>query len=225
MTESLLSGIATSLALAVFALLLGFIISLVLVYLLNTKQTFFVLPVQGFITFVRGVPLIVQIFLFYYGSSEFGWIKNSFLWDFLQHPFFCATLALALNSSAYTAVLLESNIQAIPVGEKEAGRLLNLSYYAQMRYIILPRAFNNFWPVYSNEIIMILKSTSLVSTITLMDLMGVTRQIIAETYQPFQALMIAGVLYLLLASLLVGFPKLLMHMYRKNLKRLAVCKL
>jgi arginine transport system permease protein len=202
---ALFQGVGVSMSLALLALIFGFMISIGLVYLLNTKRTLFVWPVRGFITFMRGVPLIVQIFLIYYGSAQFEWIKECFLWTFLQHPFFCATLALALNSSAYTAILLESNIEAISMGELEAASVLNLSFYNKMRRIVLPQALSNFWSVYSNEVIMTLKSTSLVSTITLMDLLGVTRQMIAATYQSFEIFMIAGILYLLMAWILTAF--------------------
>lgn len=203
MYESLAQGVGISLALSLLALAIGFLFAIGMLGCLYTQNPYCVLPVRGLITCVRGVPLIVQIFLLYYGCAEIAWLKSSFFWPLFKHPFFCATVALGLNSSAYTAVLLESNMKTIPQGELEIARVMDLSLYAQLRYILFPRVFTHFWPVYSNEIIMTLKNTSLVSTITLMDLMGATRQIMAITYQPFHALTIACLLYILMSVILV----------------------
>lgn len=201
----LLSAALISLSLAVLALGFGLVISIVLAILLETQKLIFTLPIRSFICFIRGTPLMVQLFLIYYGCAQFSFLQNSLLWPLLQEPFFCAILTLTLNSAAYTTVLLQSSIQAIPVGEKEAADILGLSFLTSMRHLVLPRALQTFWPAYSNEIIMTLKSTSLVSTITLMDLMGTTRQIIAQTYNPFEALILAGCIYLLINFFLSTF--------------------
>jgi len=212
--KPLISGTALTFSLTILALIMGFCLAIILTYALYT-QTMFKALAKGFIFFTRSVPLLVQIFLLYYGSAQFEWLRNSVLWEILQYPFSCALIALALNSSAYTAVLLQQNINCIPKGEIEACILLNMSLYTRMRKILLPRVLSTFWPVYSNEAMMVLKSTSLVSTITLMDLMGVTRQIIAKTFQ-WDVLIITGILYFLMSALLVGFFNQLCHNVRND---------
>ncbi len=212
MIKELYEGAVLSLGLAILALSIGFCLSVTFSYLLATKRKIFSMPINIFISFSRGVPLLVQIFLLYYGAAEFEWIRNSLFWPVLKEPFCCATIALALNSSAYTTVLLDKAIHSIPLGEVEVCKTLNLTFYQTMRYILLPRALSNIWPAYSNETIMVLKSTSLASTITLMDLMGATRQIISTHYKTFEVLMIAAVIYLMMAWLLVT----ILHLIRKT---------
>ncbi len=219
MFESLLSGATLSLGLTCLSLVIGLFLALIMTYVLNSNYNSLKFLTQGFIFFTRGVPLLVQFFLLYYGSAQFEWVRNSLLWEILQHPFACALIALALNSSAYTTVLLQSSICNIPKGEIEACIALHMPLYTRLRQVILPRAFSTFWPAYSNEAIMVLKSTSLASTITLMDLMGATRQIIAKTYEPAEALIMAGCLYLLMSGLLMGiFHTLRYYFNNKNNK-------
>lgn len=222
--KELFDGTMLSLGLAVLALSIGFCIAIIFTYILTAhekshetthKMTHKKIPsmlINGFISFSRGVPLLLQIFLLYYGVAEFEYIKNSIFWPILKEPFWCATIVLALNSSAYTTVILSQAINAIPVGELEVCRIMNLSFFQTMRHISFPRALANIWPAYSNEAIMVLKSTSLCSTITLIDLMGATRQIIATHYRTFEMLLIAAFIYLILAwglvKLLDGIKKL-----------------
>lgn len=203
MIKELFEGAMLSLGLAILALSIGFCLSIAFSYLLASKRKMVSIPINCFITFSRSVPLLAQIFLLYYGSAEFDWIKNSILWPILREPFCCASIALAFNSSAYTTVILTKAIQSIPAGEVEACKILNLSFYQTMRYVLFPRAISNIWPAYSNETIMVLKSTSLASTITLMDLMGATRQIISTNYQTFEVLLTAGAIYLVMAWFLI----------------------
>lgn len=209
MLEQLVNGAVLTLQLTILGLMIGFTLAIIFVYLLTTKKSLFTIPIQSYISFSRGVPLLVQFFILYYGCAEFECIQNSILWPILQHPFWCATLVLALNSSAYTTVLLYNAVRAIPTGEIEACKLLHLPYYQTMRRIILPRALANIWPAYSNEVIMVLKSTSLASMITLTDLMGSARQIISTTYQTFDVLILTSIIYILLACILIGVIALL----------------
>lgn len=203
MFEELFDGAMLTFGLAILALSIGFCIALVFTYLLVSQKKIYSLPIHAFISFSRGVPLLVQIFLLYYGAAEFEWIQKSLFWSVLQHPFCCATIVLALNSSAYTTILLSNAVNSIPKGEIEVCQSLNFSFYQIMRHIIFPRVLSNVWPVYSNEGIMVLKSTSLVSTITLMDLMGAARQLISISYQTLEVLILASVIYLILAGILI----------------------
>ena len=122
----------------------------------------------------------------------------SFLWPFLREPFACAVLALSLNSACYTTVILQAAMRTIPQNEVSACTALGMSKWLTYRRIIFPRAIRFVLPAYGNEVIMLLKSTSLASAITLLDLMGVTQQLLAQTYQPVELYLLVGSVYLFL---------------------------
>jgi arginine transport system permease protein len=148
--------------------------------------------------FVRGTPLLVQIFLIYYGSGQFEWIRHSPLWFVLREPMACAMIAFSINSACYTTVILQGAINSVPKTEVAACEALGMPKWLAFRRIIFPRAFRFALPAYSNEVVMILKGSSLASTITLLDLMGVTQQLIAQHYATVEFYLTAGAIYLLL---------------------------
>lgn len=165
--------------------------------------------IDSFIFLIRGTPLLVQLFIIYYGTGQFAWLRESPLWLYFKHPFACAVLAFGLNTAAYTTELFRGAIQAIPYGEIEACQALGMSKSLMLRRILLPRALQLALPAYSNEIIMIIKCTTLASTITLLDLTGMVRLINAETYATLEFFMVAGIIYLLLNAVIMGvFKKL-----------------
>ena len=202
--QELFSGTLLTLELMLFSLLIGLSLALLFTVLVEMERPILKPFINGFIFIMRGTPLLVQIFIIYYGSGQFTWLRETFLWDVLKHPFGCAVTALALNTSAYTTVLLRGAIRSIPQGEIEACYALGLSRWQMLHRIIIPRAFRIALPAYSNEVIMILKSTSLASTVTLMDLTGVTQYLIAVTYDTIPLFLMAGGIYLLLNGLLIG---------------------
>lgn len=157
----------------------------------------------AFIFFFRGTPLLVQIFLVYYGLSQFEAIRESFAWPVLSQAYWCAIIAFTLNTAAYTAEILRGAIQAVPVGEVEAAKAVGMGRALRLRRIILPRAFRIALPAYSNEVILMLKGSALASTITLLDLTGMARTIIARTYMPIELFIAAGVFYLVIAAVLL----------------------
>lgn len=160
----------------------------------------------AFIFFFRGTPLLVQIFLVYYGLSQFEFIRDGFAWPILREAYWCAIIAFTLNTAAYTAEILRGAIQAVPVGEVEAAKAIGMGRWMRLRRVILPRAFRIALPAYSNEVILMLKGSALASTITLLDLTGVARTIIARTYMPIEIFIAAGVFYLIIAAVILqGF--------------------
>lgn len=205
----LLQGVFVTVLLMACSLFCGLILALLMTLALLCKNAFLKLPIHIFLFFFRGTPLLVQIFLIYYGSAQFDWLKASPLWVILQNPFSCAVLALALNTAAYTTVLLKGALDSVPATEIAACEAVGMSRGLMLRRIIFPRAFRIALPAYSNEVIMVLKGTSLASTITILDLMGVTNQIIAQTYATIPYLLLAGAIYLFLNALFVGIFKLL----------------
>jgi putative lysine/arginine/ornithine/histidine/octopine transport system permease protein len=155
------------------------------------------------------VPLLVQLFLVYYGLAQFDAVRESFMWPYLRDPFWCATATMTLHTAAYIAEILRGAIQAIPPGEIEAARALGMSKPKTLFYIILPRASRIGLPAYSNEVILMLKASALASTVTLLELTGMARTIIARTYLPVEIFFAAGLFYLLMAYILVRGFKLL----------------
>lgn len=202
-------GTLTTIALMLAALAFGSVLALLMTLASISKQNVLRLPVNAFVFFIRGTPLLVQIFLLYYGAAQFEWLKASPLWWVLREPFACAVIALGFNTAAYTTMLLRGAIASVPQNEVAACEALGMSRVLMLRRIILPQAFRMAIPAYSNEVIMVLKGTSLASTITILDLMGVANQLAAQTYETFEFLAIAGMIYLLLNVILVGLFKLL----------------
>lgn len=203
----MLSGAIVTIELMVLALACGLTLAITFTLLSLTKQKILLWPINAFIYFIRGTPLLVQIFLIYYGSGQFDLIRDGFLWVIFKQPFACAVIALALNTSAYTTVLLRGAIASVPSGEIQAAKALGMSYLLTLRRIIFPRAIRFVLPAYSNEVVMVLKGTSLASTITLLEIMGVTRQIIAQNYQTIEFFLLAGLMYLVLNGLVISVFK------------------
>lgn len=196
----LLSGVVLTVELVVISGLLGLFFGLILALLrLSTNKWVQVLPFL-YIFFFRGTPLLVQIFLIYYGLSQFEYITESALWEpVLKHPFWCAIIAFTLNSSAYTAEIIRGAIQSIPPGELEAADAVGMSRWQKLTRITLPRAFSIMIPAYSNEMIFMLKGSSLAMTIALMDITGIAKTISARTYTIFELYFAAGLIYLVLS--------------------------
>lgn len=196
----LLGGVALTVKLVVISGVLGLFFGLGLALLrLSSNKLVQVLPFL-YIFFFRGTPLLVQIFLIYYGLSQFEFIKDSFLWEpVLKKPFWCAIIAFTLNTSAYTAEIIRGAIQSIPPGELEAADAIGMSRWQKLTRITLPRAFGIMLPAYSNEVIFMLKGSSLAMTIALMDITGIAKTISARTYTIFELYFAAGVIYLVLS--------------------------
>jgi len=194
----LLGGLVLTLELTVLSLIFGMVLALPLAALRTARSPALWMPAYGYITFFRGTPLLVQIFLIYYGSGQFDWIRETPLWPILREAYWCAILAFSLNTAAYTAEILRGAIQAVPRGEIEAALALGMSRWLVFRLVSLPRAFRLALPAYGNEIILVIKSSSLASTITLLDITGVARTLVAHTYAPYEVFLVAGALYLVL---------------------------
>ena len=158
----------------------------------------------AYIFFFRGTPLLVQIFLVYYGASQFDVVRESVLWPILREPFWCAIIAFTLNTSAYTAEIFRGAIQAIPQGEVEACKVIGMTKAQMYRRVLLPRAFGIVLPAYGNEIILMLKGSALASTITILDLTGMARTIIARTYTPMEIFIAAGAIYLAISIVIIA---------------------
>lgn len=192
----LLDGALLTLELLAVALVFGMALALPMALARVSNAWWLRLPAYAYIFFFRGTPLLVQIFLIYYGLGQFESVRTGVLWPIVREPFWCAIIAFALNTGAYTAEILRGGIQAVPVGEVEAARAYGMSTALMYRRIVLPRALRIAFPAYGNEIILMLKGSALASTITLLDLTGMARTIIARTYMPVEIFLAAGAIYL-----------------------------
>lgn len=197
-------GLLTTLGLLLGALLIGGTVALPLAVLRASHRWWLRAPVQLYTWVFRGTPLLVQLFLIYYGLAQFDAVRASAAWPWLSSAWFCAVLAFGLNTCAYTTEIFAGAIGAVPHGEVEAARSLGMSPALAMRRILLPQALRRSLPAYSNEVIMMLHGTSLASIVTLADLTGAAREVNSRYYLPFEAFITAAVFYLALTFVLVA---------------------
>ena len=192
----LLSGLNLTIQLVTISLFLGFCLAVGLALLRLSNNTFLSFFAKTYIFYFRGTPLLVQIFLIYYGIAQFEIIRESFVWSFFKEAYWCGILALTLNTCAYSSEIIRGGIQSVPFGQIESAKSVGMSGFLLYRRIILPIAFRQALPAYGNEMILMVKATSLVSTITLMEVTGIARLIIAKTFSPVEVFIVAGLIYL-----------------------------
>ncbi len=199
----LITGAVTTLKLVGLSCFLGAVFALPLAFARLSAVKWLRSAAYGYIFFFRGTPLLVQIFLIYYGAAQFEWVRESFLWVVLSKPYWCAIIAFSMNTTAYTSEILRGALQSIPKGEVEACEVLGMGRFKMFQRVLLPRAFGIMLPAYSNEVVLMLKGSALASTITLMDLMGAARTIIARTYTPMEIFISAGFIYFILSAVIL----------------------
>ena len=198
----LLAGLPLTLALAAVSVAGGGVLALLLA-LLRRASRFGAAFVRSYVWLFRGSPLLVQLFIIYYGLSQFPAVRQSFLWPFLRQPYWCAILALALNTAAYASEIIRGGLDSVPRGTIEAGRALGLSRARLYRLVIFPLAVRQALPAYGNEVVIMVKSTSLASIVTLMEITGIAHEIISDTFRAFEVFLCAGAIYLLVNALIV----------------------
>jgi len=197
-------GLLTTLELLAMALLLGLLAAVPLGVMRASSRRWLSAPVWFYTWVFRGTPLLVQLFIVYYGLAQFDAVRASWLWPWLSNAWFCAVLAFALNTCAYTTEMLAGAIRATPHGEVEAARAFGMPWATLMRRIVLPSALRRCLPAYSNEVIMMLHATSIASVVTLLDLTGAAREMNSRFYLPFEAFITAALFYLALTFVLVA---------------------
>jgi len=170
----------------------------------------------GYIYLLRGTPLLVQLYLVYFGLGQFEAVRESLFWPVLRDEIWCGLIGLTLNTSAYVAEILRGGIRGVPHGEVEAARAAGMSQALMYRRIILPKAFRIAWPAYGNEVILLLKGSALVSTITVLDLMGVTRTVFSRTYS-LDIFLYAAVLYFAMTFVLTRIFRLMERRLNRHL--------
>ncbi|HZH25913.1 MAG TPA: ABC transporter permease subunit [Azospirillaceae bacterium] len=205
----LLDGAALSLQLTLLALAVGLVLGIALAMLGRNGGVVGRRFVGGYVFVFRGTPLLVQIFLLYYGLGQFADIRTSALWPFLREPFWCAALALSMNTAAYTTEIVRGGIESVPAGQIEAARALGFTRWQIYRLVVFPIALRQALPAYGNEMVLMVKASSLASTITLLEITGIARQIASRTYAPLEIFTAAGLIYLTINTLLARGVRLL----------------
>ena len=174
--------------------------------ILRTGKNKFLKSLSYYYSYIfRGTPMLVQLFIIYFGLAQIESIRSSFLWVILKEPYWCAIITFALNSGAYTSEILRSAFETIDKGYIEAGKSLGIPKNKIFSKIKLPIAIRQSLPAYGNEMILMLKGTSLASTVTLMDLTGVAKFIISTTYKPIEIFIVAGSIYLFITFIIHTF--------------------
>ena len=203
----LLLASITTLKLLSISLVIGLFIGLFFAILRVNNNLVFGKIAYGYSYVFRGTPLLVQIFIIYYGFGQVEFIRESIFWVILKEPYWCAIIAFALNTGAYTSEILRSAFQTINPGLIEAGKSLGINNKIIFYKIQIPIAIRQSLPAYGNEIILMLKGTSLASTITLMDLTGVAKYIISTTFKPIEVFVVAGSIYLFITFIIHNLIK------------------
>ncbi|WP_192805812.1 MULTISPECIES: arginine ABC transporter permease ArtM [Actinobacillus] len=203
-------GIPTSLGLMATSLVIAFVIAVFFTFLLSMENKIVKGFVNGYLMLFTGTPLLVQFFLIYSGPGQFQWLIDSPLWILFSDAWFCAVLALALNSAAYSTQLFHGAVKAIPKGQWETCAALGLSRLDTLK-ILIPYALKRALPSYSNEIILVFKGTSLASTITILDIMGYARQLYGTEYDAIGIYSMAGLIYLVITGIMTILLRKLEH--------------
>ena len=209
----LLNATLITLKLLSVSLVLGLFLGLFFAVLRLNKNPFINKFAYVYSYIFRGTPLLVQIFIIYFGLGQIESLRSSFLWAVLKEPYWCAIIAFALNTGAYTSEILRSAFQTIKPGFIEAGKSLGIQSKIIFYKIQVPIAIRQSLPAYGNEIILMLKGTSLASTVTLMDLTGVAKYIISTTFKPIEVFIVAGSIYLIITFVIHNIIKFLEKKY------------
>jgi len=209
----LLNAAVITLKLLSASLIIGLCVGFLFAVLRLNKNPFINKFAYGYSYLFRGTPLLVQIFIIYYGLGQIEWLRSTFLWVILKEPYWCAIIAFALNTGAYTSEILRSAFQTIKPGIIEAGKSLGISSKIILYKIQIPVAIRQSLPAYGNEIILMMKGTSLASTVTLMDITGVAKHIVSTTYKPLEVFLLAGGIYLFMTFIIHNLIKYLEKKY------------
>ena len=206
-------GVVTTLYLLFASLAIGAVLALAFALALTSRWRVLRAVVGAYTYVVRGTPLLIQVYLIYYGLGQLEWIQarwdEVWPWTYFKEPFFCALLAFSLNTAGYTAEMLAGAIRETSAGEIEAAQAYGMGHWRTMWRVILPSALRRSLPAYSNEVVMMLQSTSLASAVpSMIDVTSAASRVYSKFYLPFEAFLFAAGIYLLATFMLVGVFRL-----------------
>lgn len=213
-----LEGLRTTLLLLGISLLSSFALAVPLSVARVSSNALLSRPVWLFTYVLRGTPLLVQLFILYHGLAQFEAVRDSVVWPLLRSPWFCAWLAFTLNSTAYTTEIFAGALKATPLGEVEAARSYGLSGFTLYRRVLLPGALRRALPQYSNEVVGLMHATAIASTVTLVDITRVARDVYANSLLVAESFGVAAVFYFALTFSLVGLFKWLERRFLRHLR-------
>lgn len=202
-----LKGLSITLQMLFISTPIGTILGICIAVAMLNSNPIIRMPAKTFVTFFRGTPLLIQLFMIYYGLGQFEFIRSSFLWIAFEKPYFCAILALTLNNASYTAEIMRGSIKGTPNGEIEAAHAIGISRPMVFLRIILPSSIRRSIPAYTNEVIFMLHGTVVVSLVTLYDITGVARFINSRYYSPYEAFITAALMYMAITFVLIAIFK------------------
>ncbi len=213
-----LYGLVTTVELVVISLIIGLLLAIPIGLLASQRSALVTFLPKAFVYFFRGTPLIVQMYMIYYGAGQFEPLRESFLWPLFKEAYACALIAFSLNTAAYTAEILRGAMIATPYGEIEAGRASGMSGWLILRRIILPSSFRRALPAYGNEVIFMLHGSALAGVITIIDLFGAARVVNSRHFVPFESFITAGIFYLILTFAIIWLFKRLEFRWHAHLR-------
>lgn len=202
-----LQGLGMTVQLTLLSLVAGFVLAWPMALALAAKRRGIRLPVRAFVYYATGTPLLVQLFLVYFGLGQFEAVRESPLWVVLKEPYWCALIAFSLNTAAYSAAIFNGALKNTPSGEIEAAQACGMSGVQTLVRIVAPSAFRRALPAYGNEVIFLMHSSSLASIVTLLDLTGAARVAARGTFAFSESYLTAIVLYMALTGVLVAASK------------------
>lgn len=210
-------GLTVTVQLVFLSLLIGLVLAVPLAIGRGSKHSWIKWPIFVYTYVFRGTPLLIQLYLIYYGVVFVEGIQDTWLWAILEDPFMPALIAFTLNTAAYTTEIFRGAIKSTPKGEVEAARAYGMSKALMLRRVVLPSAFRRALPAYGNEVIFMLHASAIASVVTLMDLTGAARFVYARFYAPFDAFLFVAAIYLCLTFAILYFfryleTKLLAHL-------------
>jgi arginine/ornithine transport system permease protein len=203
-----INGLWVTLYLLAISCAAGFLISVPLAVARVSPNRLISSPVFLFTYVLRGTPLLVQMFMVYHGLAQFEAIRASWAWTFLKSPWWCAWIVFTLNTTAYTTEIFAGAIRETPSGEVEAARAYGLSEAAIYRRILLPSALRRALPQYGNEVVMMMHATAIASTVTLVEITRVARDVYYNHLSPVESFGVAAVIYFVLTFAIAGLFKL-----------------
>jgi len=199
----IVQGIPLTLQVVIIATILGFALAILVALMRISGRGILSIPAYYFVYLIRGTPLLLQLYFIYYGLGQFSFIRESFLWPILREPYWCGIITLTISTGAYSSEIIRGGIMSVSKGYLEASNALGMSKFITFMKVTLPITFRQALPAYGNELILMVKASSLISIITLMEITGIARTIISKTYAPVEIFLVAGSIYLFINFLIV----------------------
>ena len=204
----IVEGIPLTLQVVSISTILGIFLAVAVALMRISGNKLMSLPAYYFVYLIRGTPLLLQLYFVYYGLSQFEAIRESILWPILKEPYWCGIITLTISTGAYSSEIIRGGILSVSKNYIEASGALGLSQIKTFMLITLPITVRQALPAYGNELILMVKASSLISIVTLMEITGIARTIISKTYAPVEIFLVAGSIYLVINFIIVMFIKL-----------------